>query len=96
MEIFKNKCFFFRFYILCENFSKIGPILKKILKFSDDPIKQNNYCSLLRMVSSEEFEDHRHYFAQGLESSKELGYVEVSDRIIIKGLIFFVNPNSNF
>ena len=28
---------FFRFYILCENFSKIGPIIKKIPKFSDDP-----------------------------------------------------------
>ena len=30
---------FFRFYILCENFSKIGPIIKKIQKFSDDPLK---------------------------------------------------------
>ena len=25
--------FFYRFYILCENFSKIGPIIKKIPKF---------------------------------------------------------------
>ena len=30
---------FFRFCILCENFSKIGPIIKKIPKFSDDPLK---------------------------------------------------------
>ena len=30
--------FFFRFYILCENFSKIGPIIKKIPKFWDDPL----------------------------------------------------------
>ena len=34
-----NMCFLFRFYILCENFSKIGPIIKKIPKFSDDPLK---------------------------------------------------------
>ena len=32
---------FILFYILCENFSKIGPIIKKILKFSDDPLKVN-------------------------------------------------------
>ena len=31
--------FYFRFYILWENFSKIGPIIKKIPKFSDDPLK---------------------------------------------------------
>ena len=30
---------FFRFYISCENFSKIGPIITKIPKFSDDPLK---------------------------------------------------------
>ena len=36
--------FFFRFYILCENFSKIGSIIKKIPKFSDDPLKHySNY-----------------------------------------------------
>ena len=30
MEKFqKQKVFLFRFYILCENFSKIGPIIKK-------------------------------------------------------------------
>ena len=33
-----KKCFFFRFYILCENFSKIGPIINKIPKFWD-PLK---------------------------------------------------------
>ena len=30
--------FFFRFYLLCENFSKIGPIIKKITKFQSDPL----------------------------------------------------------
>ena len=30
--------FFFQFYISCENFSKIRPIIKKIPKFSDDPL----------------------------------------------------------
>ena len=33
-----KKCFFFRFYILCENFSKIGPIIKKNRKFQSDPL----------------------------------------------------------
>ena len=36
-----KKCFFSRFYILCENFSKIGPIIKKIPKFQSDPLKVN-------------------------------------------------------
>ena len=31
--------FFFRFYILCENFNKIGPIIKKIPNFVEDPLK---------------------------------------------------------
>ena len=31
--------FFFRFYILFENFSKIGPILKKNPNFVNDPLK---------------------------------------------------------
>ena len=35
----EQQVFLFRFYILCENFSKIGPIIKKIPKFSDDPFK---------------------------------------------------------
>ena len=30
--------FFCRFYILCENFSKIGPIIKKIQNFVNDPL----------------------------------------------------------
>ena len=30
--------FFFRFYISCENFSKIGPIIKKIPNFVNDPL----------------------------------------------------------
>ena len=34
----EQQVFFFRFYILCENFRKIGPIIKKIPKFSDDPL----------------------------------------------------------
>ena len=32
-KMFRNKKCFFRFYILYENFSKIGPIIKKIPKF---------------------------------------------------------------
>ena len=36
-----KKCVFFRFYILCENFSKIGPIVKKIQNFVNDPPKEN-------------------------------------------------------
>ena len=40
MEKFsRTSVFFLRFYILCGNFSKIGPIMKKIPKFSDDPLK---------------------------------------------------------
>ena len=35
----EQQVFFFRFYILCEIFSKIEPIIKKIPKFSDDPLK---------------------------------------------------------
>ena len=35
----EQKVFYFRFYILCENFSKIGPLIKKILKFQSDPLK---------------------------------------------------------
>ena len=38
--MFTNKKCFFRFYILCENISKIGPIIKKIPKFWDDPLKK--------------------------------------------------------
>ena len=34
----EQEVFYFRFYILCENFSKIGPIIKKIPKFWDDPL----------------------------------------------------------
>ena len=33
-----TKGVFFRFYILCENFSKIGSIIKKIPKFQSDPL----------------------------------------------------------
>ena len=47
METFSGttSVFFFRFYILCENFSKIGPITMKIPKFSDDPLKTLNQFS---------------------------------------------------
>ena len=34
----KQKVFCFWFYILSENFSKIGPIIKKIPKFQSDPL----------------------------------------------------------
>ena len=37
----EQQVFYFRFYILCENFSKVGPIIKKIPKFSDDPLKSD-------------------------------------------------------
>ena len=40
----EQKVFYFRFYILCENFSKIGPIIKKIPKFSDDPLNANKFA----------------------------------------------------
>ena len=36
----EQKVFSFRFYILCNNFSKIGPIIKKIPNFVNDPLKQ--------------------------------------------------------
>ena len=38
-KVSRTKSVFFRFYILCENFSKIGPIIKKIPKFQSDPLK---------------------------------------------------------
>ena len=38
-NIQEQKVFIFRFYILCENFSKIGPIIKKIPNFVNDPLK---------------------------------------------------------
>ena len=49
---FQEQVFFFRFYILCENFSKIGPIIKKIPKFSDDPlnITRNSLSNNLQRV----------------------------------------------
>ena len=51
MEKFqKQKVFYFRFYILCENFSKIGPIIKKIPKFSDDPLKLDSSACNVKQV----------------------------------------------
>ena len=41
-KIFRNKKCFFLFYILCENFSKIGPIIKKIPNFVNDPLTCNS------------------------------------------------------
>ena len=35
----EQNVFCFRFYILCENFSQIGQIIKKIPKFQSDPLK---------------------------------------------------------
>ena len=48
----EQKVFFFRFYILCENFSKIGPIIKKIPKFQSDPLNivstfYSEFCILI-------------------------------------------------
>ena len=39
MEKFSGTKSFFLFYISCENFSKIGPIIKKIPNFVTDPLK---------------------------------------------------------
>ena len=36
----EQKVFSFRFCILCDNFSKIGPIIKKIPNFVNDPLKE--------------------------------------------------------
>ena len=38
-NIHEQKLFSVRFYILCENFSNIGPIIKKIPNFVNDPLK---------------------------------------------------------
>ena len=38
----EQKVFYFRFYILCENFSKIGPIIKKIPNFVNDPLNSKS------------------------------------------------------
>ena len=38
----EQKLFCFRFYILCENFSKIGPMIKKIPNFVNDPLNPTN------------------------------------------------------
>ena len=47
MEKFSRTSVFFPINeILCENFSKIGPIIEKIPKFSDDPL---NCASYLKM-----------------------------------------------
>ena len=43
--------FYFRFYILCENFSKIGPIIKKIPKFQSDPLKRVNRIATCKRVN---------------------------------------------
>ena len=51
MENFsRTSSVFFRFYILCENFSKIGPIIKKIPKFSDDPLKGTTWFQAPKMA----------------------------------------------
>ena len=50
-NIQEQQVFFFLFYILCENFSKIGPIIKKIPKFSDDPLKMD-WCDISNALLS--------------------------------------------
>ena len=45
-----KKCFFFLFYILCENFSKIGPIIKKIPNFVNDPLKYRKTTKKKKLV----------------------------------------------
>ena len=52
MEKFhEQKVFYFRFYILCENFSKIGPIIKIIQNFVNDPLKTQKGYRLMRNES---------------------------------------------
>ena len=51
----EQKVFFFRFYILCENFSKIRPIIKKVPNFVNDPLKckiRNIYALLCSLGTS--------------------------------------------
>ena len=48
--------FFIQFYILCANFCKIGPIIKKILKFWDDPLKIGHECISMQQA---EYKCHR-------------------------------------
>ena len=43
--------FFSRFYILCENFSKIEPIIKKITNFVNDPLKTHPKGQLTRATA---------------------------------------------
>ena len=37
-NFYEKTVFFFQFYILCENFSKIGTIIKKIPNYVNDPL----------------------------------------------------------
>ena len=52
MEIFSwTKSVYFRFYILCENFSKIGQIIKKIPNFVNDPLFVNSKWSNTKILN---------------------------------------------
>ena len=60
----EQQVFYFRFYILCENFSKIGRIIKKIPKFSDDPLNVKIikiYKSVLRKHPAEQTVIYKRY-----------------------------------
>ena len=48
----EQKVFCFRFYILSENFSKIGPIIKKIQNFVNDPLKWRVFRNYLFKYSA--------------------------------------------
>ena len=45
-KISGTKSVFYLFYILCENFSKIGPIIKKIPNFVNDFLKSESILYL--------------------------------------------------
>ena len=48
----EQKVFLFRFYILCENLSKIGPIIKKIPNFNLIPLNTQFHLILVRLLVS--------------------------------------------
>ena len=56
-KIPEQKVFLFRFYILCKNFSKIGPIIKKISNFVNDPFKIGSF-----RLPSHRRDAHRKFF----------------------------------
>ena len=75
---FRNKKCYFLFYILCGNFSKIGPIIKEIPKFWDDPLNHSflGYDTWVYFLN-------KHYY----KSKKGILISKNSHRIIFVGII---------